>query len=109
MNELGKKNDEDKIRTDLYSFQAFLKTCKILTFGAKKYGDNNWKKGINFNRVLGAILRHLIAWWLDEDNDKETGENHLHHAACELMFLQHFVENKEKYKNFDNRDKNKKI
>lgn len=90
----GNKFDGEKVRTDLLSVQAMLGTAEILTMGARKYGDRNWEKGLSFFRVYGAILRHLWAWWLGEDLDKESGKNHLHHAACELMFLQHFVETK---------------
>lgn len=90
----GNKFDGDKIRMDLLSIQALTGIAEILTIGAKKYGDRNWEKGLSFSRVFGAILRHLFAWWLKKDLDDESGKNHLHHAACELMFLQHFVETK---------------
>lgn len=93
-NDKGNKFDGDKLRLDLLSIQAMQGTAKILTIGAKKYGDRNWEKGLSFSRVFGAILRHLFAWWIGQDNDDETNLNHLDHAACELMFLQHFVKTK---------------
>jgi len=81
-----------------------LGTAEVLMLGANKYGDRNWELGIDYSRVYGAILRHLFAWFSGEDCDKETSKNHLHHASCELMFLQHFISN-DKYKKFDNRSK----
>lgn len=88
----GTKFDEKKIRTELLTPEALLGTAKVLTFGAKKYEDRNWEKGIKFSRVYGAALRHLFAWWLRENNDNESGINHLHHAACCIHFLQTYVE-----------------
>jgi hypothetical protein len=101
----GLKFDQEKVRTDLLSVDSILGTARILTFGAKKYADRNWEKGIDFGRVYGAALRHLFAWFNGEDLDPETGESHLHHASCCVHFLQHYAENYEKYKKFDNRPK----
>src|SRR4030042_210651 len=95
MNELkiesGKKFDSEKLRLDLLSLQAIKGTAEVLTFGANKYGERNWEKGMSFSRVFGALLRHLFDWWLKKDLDDETELNHLDHAACCLMFLQHYV------------------
>lgn len=98
----GRKDDGDKIRTDLFSVPAYLGTCQVLTFGANKYAAWNWSKGLLYMRIYGAILRHLFAWVQGEENDLETGLSHLDHAACELMFLQHFTK-AEVYKQFDDR------
>jgi hypothetical protein len=62
----------------------------ILGFGARKYADRNWEKGIKYGRVFGALMRHLWAWWAREDVDPETGYSHLWHAACNLLFLIEF-------------------
>jgi hypothetical protein len=102
----GKKFDSEKVRTDLLSVDSIMGTARILTFGAKKYADRNWEKGISFGRVYGALLRHIFAWWNGENKDPETGESHLHHASCCIHFLQHYVVNKEEYKDFDDRPKN---
>ena len=87
-NKEGSKFDQDKIRMELLPPEALEGTAKVLTFGAKKYADRNWEKGIKYSRVFGAIMRHLWAWWKGEKLDPETGLSHLHHAACGLMFLQ---------------------
>lgn len=88
----GVKRDADKARLELYPPEALFATARVLTFGAKKYSDRNWEGGIKFSRVFGALMRHLWAWWMGADCDPETGENHLHHAACCLAFLQTYVE-----------------
>lgn len=100
----GIKHDADKARMELYPPEALLATCRILTFGAKKYTDRNWEKGLKFSRVFGATMRHLWSWWRGEDADPETGENHLHHAACCIAFLQTYVERE--MSGFDDRSRN---
>lgn len=83
----GIKFDDEKIRYDLLPPELLEGTANILTFGAKKYGDRNWEKGMNWGRVFGAMMRHMWAWWRGEACDQETGKSHLWHASCCLAFL----------------------
>jgi len=101
--EQGKKFDGDKLRLDLIPTILLRGVAWILTFGAKKYGDRNWEQGILYHRVWGAMLRHLMAWYDGETNDPESGKPHLWHAACNLSFLMHFEDNKDRYESFDDR------
>lgn len=55
--------------------------------GADKYGAHNWRAGIKLSRLIGATLRHLLAFMRGEDFDSETGMSHLLHASCCLMML----------------------
>lgn len=88
----GLKHDGDKVRMDLLPIEALVGTAQVLTFGAAKYEDDNWRKGIKYNRLYGAALRHLTAWYAGEDLDPESGLSHLHHAGCCIAFLQSFTE-----------------
>lgn len=63
--------------------------AKVLTFGAKKYDVDNWKKGIPENEVIDALLRHLIDYRKGEHFDPETGLDHRDHIGCNLMFWKH--------------------
>lgn len=101
----GTKNDQDKVRLDLVSPLFIYGTAEVLTFGAKKYEENNWAKGINFNRVYRAAIGHMHDWWMGEELDQESGKPHLWHAACCLMFLVHYTDplNRSDYLPFDNR------
>lgn len=83
----GVKFDEDKIRYDLVPPEAIEGLARVLTFGAKKYADRNWEKGMKWGRVFGALMRHSWAWWRGEDKDPETGYSHLEHALCCVAFL----------------------
>ena len=86
----GLKYDEEKSRTDLLSSIAMLEIGKVLTYGAAKYSPNNWRKGITWGRLIGAVLRHVFAWMRGEDNDPESGLPHLSHALTTLMMLVEF-------------------
>jgi hypothetical protein len=83
----GYKADETKPRMDLIAPEIQTALAEILTFGAKKYADRNWEKGMKWGRCFGALMRHMWAWWAKEPADPETGKSHLWHAACCLMFL----------------------
>ena len=83
------KFDTDKPSLDLLPFSALVEVGKVLSFGAAKYAPNNWRSGngMAWSRLLAAALRHLFAWGSGEDKDKETGFNHLAHAAACVLFL----------------------
>lgn len=83
----GVKNDQDKLRYDLIPPEALDSLARVLTFGANKYADRNWEKGMDWGRVFGACMRHLWAFWRGEDKDPETGYSHLEHAICNIAFL----------------------
>lgn len=52
--------------------------------GAKKYADRNWEKGYDWNLSYRSVRSHLNAWLRGEDNDPETGTNHL---ICSIWHL----------------------
>lgn len=83
----GRKDDSGKIRHELLPTDVLDEVGRVLTRGANKYGDRNWEKGMAWNRVIGAALRHLFAVMRGEDRDPETGLLHSAHAICCMMFL----------------------
>ena len=89
-NEIGKKYDAGKLRMDLLPLDAIEEVVKVLTFGASKYGDWNWSKGMSWSRLFGAAMRHLWAFWKGEVYDKESKINHLAHCSCCILFLLHY-------------------
>jgi hypothetical protein len=90
-NRQGVKYDTDKPRPDLLDPKAILAMAQVMEHGAKKYDTDNWKRVSEpQRRYYSAALRHLLAWWGGEANDAESGLSHLAHAACCVMFLQHF-------------------
>ena len=89
---LGMKYDSGKLRYDLIPPEVLEELAKILTHGANKYGDNNWKLLEDpMDRYYAALMRHLQEWRkgnsIDED---DSGELHLSHALANIAFLVYF-------------------
>jgi hypothetical protein len=84
----GRKDDAGKTRWDLVPWEVMDEVARVLTKGAAKYGDDNWELVPDWGRrYFAATLRHLMAWQRGESLDQETGEAHLAHAICCLLFL----------------------
>ncbi|WP_347460976.1 dATP/dGTP diphosphohydrolase domain-containing protein [Acinetobacter sp. ANC 7454] len=97
MAEEGKKFDAEKPRFSLIPQGVISPVINVLEFGAQKYSEGNWKFVPNARtRYFDAAHRHLDAWWNGESRDKETGESHLAHAICCLMFLLSMSESERK-------------
>jgi len=97
----GRKYDTDKLRYDLIPVEAERSLAEVYTYGAGKYDDRNWEKGIAFNRIYAAIRRHLALFWSGEDLDEESGLPHLSHVAWGCMALETY--RKRGMIQFDNR------
>lgn len=80
---------------DLLDPDALEGLARVLEFGAKKYSRNNWRGGISYSRLIAACLRHIFAILRGEYIDSESGLPHVDHAACCIMFLSHFMKNRE--------------
>lgn len=84
----GKKYDQGKPQWNLLPWLAVEEVVKVLTFGAKKYAPDNWRRVADArNRYSAAALRHISAFMRGEEQDPETGLHHLAHATCCLLFL----------------------
>lgn len=90
----GVKFDNGKVPLELLPALPLIKIGQVLEFGAKKYNDHNWRKGMKWSRVAGAALRHFLAWLNGEDTDPESGLSHLAHCACCLLFLLEYEKTK---------------
>lgn len=99
----GVKYDGGKLRYDLIPADALEQLAAIYTMGAKKYTDNNWRKGMSWSRPFSALMRHAWAWFRGEDIDPESGLNHLAHAAWNCFTLINYSKS---HPEFDNRIKN---
>lgn len=100
------KYDSGKTEWDLLPWDSLEEIIKVLKFGAGKYDPWNWAEngGFKYSRLFNSSMRHLIAWfWRKEDLDPETGISHLAHLGCNVLFLLHYVLNKDKFNNNDNR------
>lgn len=101
----GVKHDVGKPKMDLLPGEALEQIAEVFTFGSKKYGRFNWRKGLLWSDVYSALQRHLSEWNKGNDLDvKEdcegcqqgkcgthSGFNHLANAGCNLLFLLTFL------------------
>lgn len=56
--------------------------------GARKYGRHNYRvSGIRASVYIDATFRHLLKWWEGEDDDRDSGLNHIIKAMASLMVL----------------------
>jgi len=86
--EIGTKYDSEKPDYSLIPPHALEETVRVLTFGAKKYSPNNWKKlDSAWTRYFAAAQRHMWALQRGEESDPESGYHHAAHAACCLFFM----------------------
>ncbi len=86
----GIKYDGDKPRYELMPPEVEEEIVKVLTYGAIKYRDHNWKYVEPFyDRYYGACRRHLSKYRQGEVIDEENGYHHLAEAACCLIFMMH--------------------
>ena len=83
----GLRYNEGKPRYDLVPAFAQDQYVKVLTAGAKKYSDNNWREGMKWSKVLASLKRHIAAFERGEDADPETGILHVAHIMCNAAFL----------------------
>lgn len=84
---VGIKYDDKKPKMHLLPPKAITEVSKVLTFGADKYDEENWRKLDNLQaRYSSSALRHIFAHLDGEQLDPESGVSHLAHAICCLMF-----------------------
>jgi hypothetical protein len=82
------KHDAEKDqRPELIQHEFITELARVASYGATRYGDRNFLKGMAWSRWLGAALRHIYAWAGGEKVDKESGLHHLAHAAYSLHAL----------------------
>lgn len=87
LQKFGVKFDAGKPPLSLISTDAMVAEAEVLDFGRKKYAKDNWRKGMEWSRLVDAALRHIYAWNEGEDKDPETGLSHIAHARCCLGFI----------------------
>lgn len=82
-----RSRDADNVRYDLITPIGLRRLAETYAEGARKYGANNWRKGIPSSDLVNHAVRHIYLW-LSGDNR----EDHLAHAVWNLMTCMHFEE-----------------
>jgi hypothetical protein len=86
----GTKYDDGKLRYDLIPAYPIEQLAAVFTFGAKKYSDWNWTKGIQYSRLIASLFRHFWAFVRGIDTDAESGLPHLAHVIWNAQALLYF-------------------
>ncbi len=76
---------------DHVPLEAMIGACRVFSYGAKKYAQWNWTKGMPFSEVANSLLRHAASISSDEIVDEESGFNHEWHVACNVVMLSHYA------------------
>lgn len=77
----------------LIPIAAMQEAAKVLEYGASKYERDNWRRPTHWSVSFACLQRHLAAWQSGEDNDPESGRNHLGHAMCNILQMLDMLEN----------------
>ena len=92
----GLRWDTDKFPIEYIPLHLLEETARILkevtTREENPYPMWNWANGMKWSRCYASAMRHMMKWYRGEDNDEETGRNHLAHAMCSLLFLIHYLD-----------------
>ena len=62
-------------------YTALLEVSKHFEEGAKKYGENNWQKGIPVNCYIDSAVRHYLKW-LRGDKDEPHDRAFVWNIMC---------------------------
>lgn len=83
----AKRYDNGKPRYDLLPADGLDELVKVYTYGAQKYADRNWEKGMSWSRCFASLMRHSWKFWRGEDIDEESGLPHTAMIAWNAMTL----------------------
>jgi len=84
----GAKFDAGKVRMDLVPPEFTFAVAGALTYGAHKYEDWNWAKGMRKGRLIAALMRHANLYLAGEELDVESGLPHTWHiGACTAVLI----------------------
>ena len=98
----GAMKEVNDIRFDLLPVPALWEVARLYGIGARKYSDNNWRRGYAWSNSYAAAQRHMARFWAGESMD-EGGFHHLAAAVFHMLALMTFEqEHPEKDDRFKN-------
>jgi hypothetical protein len=71
---------------------AVIEISRVAGMGADKYAPYNYMKGYDWSLSFNAMMRHALLFWAGEDQDPESGLNHMAHCAWMALCLVSFSE-----------------
>lgn len=61
--------------------------ARVAAFGASKYANRNWEKGLPQSQIASSLQRHLWAYMDGENTDSDSGLSHLDHVLWNAVAL----------------------
>ena len=64
--------------------------CEVFRQAQPKYGRHNWTEHqMRWSTYFGAIMRHMLLAWNGEDDDVDSGVDHMAHVmACAQILIE---------------------
>jgi hypothetical protein len=93
------KFDDNKPKFHLIDPYWHEGVAEVLTFGAEKYSEDNWKNDVDLKRYISSLERHINEIKKGNFFDDETNLQHAAHIACNSMFLHYMIRNKDNVEN----------
>lgn len=85
--------NKNKPQYSLLHLGSFEPCVRVLEAGAKKYSRDNWKKGLNKDKLLDSLLRHVKDLNDGKLYDDDTGVHSVGGIQVNAMFYAYqFVE-----------------
>ena len=87
----GAQRDTDigKPKMSLVPTKEFIRVMDHYRKGGEKYGFDNWKHGMKTSVFYDSAQRHLLKWWLGEND-----EDHLAAVVWNVMGAMWTIQNK---------------
>lgn len=79
----GRKGDADKLPMELIPEEFLVSLAEVYKVGLH-YGRENWKGGLSFRRMKGAMMRHMNKFFQGENFD--GGSPTQHHLAAVAFY-----------------------
>lgn len=89
----GVKNDNGKPDLAQIPTEALESIARAFMDGEKKYGRYNFKKGMDWSKLISAVLRHMRAFNKGEDYASDSKLHHLGHAGAGICILLDYYHN----------------
>ena len=81
-----------KGRFDLMPDVALTRVAKVYERGANNHGARNWEKGLPISRMLDSAIRHITQHKMSKYMPHLREEDHLAHAAWNILGAIHELE-----------------
>lgn len=85
--EFAERKNTGKPEMSYVNMNCLAPCATVLTFGAKKYSKNNWKKGMPVSIIIDSLIRHIGDLQDGKVVDDESKLAIIGHIQCNAMFL----------------------